>query len=94
MANTLIPAEERNLSPDEVVHLDARRRRGQAYLVIGFQTFIVGMIVTLWAGQDATYSPGWAHPMLYWDILLFTVSLFCFLRGTRLRRGLNEFFSY
>lgn len=47
MANTLIPAEERNLHPDEVVKLDARRRRGQAYLVIGFQTFIVGMIVTL-----------------------------------------------
>ncbi len=94
MANMLIPAEERNLTPSEVEHLDARRRRGQAYLVIGFQTLIVGTIVTLWAGQDATYSPGWAHPLLYWDILLFTVSATCFVRGLRLRRGLNEFFSY
>jgi hypothetical protein len=94
MANMLIPAEERNLTPDEVEHLDARRRRGQAYLVIGFQTFIIGTLVTLWAGQDATYSPGWAHPMLYWDILLFSVSMFCFVRGLALRRGLNEFFSY
>jgi hypothetical protein len=94
MANMLIPVEERNLTPEEVDALDRRRRRGQAYLVMGFQTFIIGMIVTLWAGQDATYSPGWAHPLLYWDIVLFLASAFCFLRGIALKRGSNEFFSY
>jgi hypothetical protein len=94
MANMLIPVEERSLTPDQVVALDRRRRRGQAFLVIGFQTLIIGTIVTLWAGQDATYSPGWAHPMLYWDILLFVVSLSCLATGVRLKRGSNEFFSY
>jgi hypothetical protein len=94
MANMLIPVEERGLSPAEVEALDRRRRRGQAYLVMGFQTFIVGTIVTLWAGQDATYSPGWAHPMLYWCLLLYTVSATCLVRGIALKRGSNEFFSY
>jgi len=94
MANMLIPVEERSLSPAEVAALDARRRRGQAYLVVGFQTFIIATVVTLWAGPDATYSPGWAHPMLYWDLLLFTVSLTCFVRGIAAKRGSNEFFSY
>jgi hypothetical protein len=50
--------------------------------------------VTLWAGQDATYSPGWAHPMLYWCLLLYTVSATCLVRGIALKRGSNEFFSY
>jgi hypothetical protein len=94
MANLLIPIEERNLSPDEVAHLDARRRRGHAYLVIGFQTLIVATILTLWSGQDATYSPTWHHPVLYWNLLVGATSLFCFVRGLALRRGSNEFFSY
>jgi hypothetical protein len=94
MANMLIPIEERELTPAQVDVLDRRRRRGQAFLVIGFQTLIVATIVTMWAGQDATYSPGWAHPMLYWDILLFSASLFSIATGIRLRRGINEFFSY
>lgn len=94
MAIPLIPFEERNLTPDEVEALDARRRRGQALLVIGFQTMIIALIVTLWSGQDATYSPGWRHPMLYWDLLLAVVSLSCLFRGVQLRRGSNEFFSY
>lgn len=94
MANMLIPVEERHLTPEQVDHLDRRRRRGQALLVIGFQTLIIGTIVTLWAGQDLTYSPGWAHPMAYWDGFLFLVSLICFAVGIQQRRGSNEFFSY
>ena len=31
MANTLIPVEERMLTPDEVEMLDKRRRRGQLF---------------------------------------------------------------
>jgi hypothetical protein len=94
MANTILPAEERALTPAEVDALDRRRRRGQLLLVMGWQFVIIGLLVTLWAGQDATYSPGWARPMLDWDILLFVCALVCFVWGVRLRRGLNEFFSY
>jgi hypothetical protein len=94
MANTVLPAEERDLSPAQVDHLDRRRRRGQLLLVMGSQFLLIAILVTLWAGQDATYSPGWAHPMLYWDILLFVLAGVCYVSGIRLRRGLNEFFSY
>jgi hypothetical protein len=94
MANMLIPVEERHLTPEQVDQIDRRRRRGQLLLVIGFQTFIIGTILTLWSGQDLTYSPGWIHPVAYWNGFLYLVSLFCFVIGLRLRRGLNEFFSY
>jgi hypothetical protein len=94
MANHLIPAEERNLTPEEVEALDRRRRRGQMFLVLCFQCLIVGTLVTLWAGQDAAYSPGFAHPMLYWDAILFTLAAIFGVTGIRLRRGSNEFLSY
>ena len=93
MANMLIPAEERYLSPEEVEVIDRRRRRGQLLLVLGFQFGIVATLVTLWAGQDLQYSPG-IHPVFYWDVFLFLLSLVCLLRGIQLRRGSNEFFSY
>ena len=67
MANTLLPPDERNLTPEEVEVLDRRRRRGQLYLVIACQCLIVAVLVSLWSGQDLTYSPGWARPMAYWD---------------------------
>jgi hypothetical protein len=94
MANTLIPIEERNLNPQEVEALDRRRRRGQLFLVICFQCIIVGTLLTLWAGQDLTYSPGWVRPMFYWDAILFTLALIFGVAGVRLRRGSNEFISY
>jgi hypothetical protein len=94
MANTLIPIEERSLTPEEVEALDRRRRRGQLFLVLCFQSIIVGTLVTLWAGQDLSYSPGWAHPMVYWDALLFTLAIVFGVTGVHLRRGSNEFLSY
>ena len=94
MANTLLPVEERTLTPDEVELLDKRRRRGQLFLVICFQCLIVGTLVTIWAGQDATYSPGWARPMVYWDAIMFVLAAFFGLAGLRLRRGSTEFLSY
>lgn len=94
MANTLLLPEERTLTPEQVALIDRRRRRGQLLIVMGFQFAIVATLVTLWAGQDATYSPGWARPMVYWDAILWTASLVSFVVGLRLRRGLNEFFSY
>ena len=94
MPNLMLPPEERMLSPEEVAALDRRRRRGQLLIVLGFQFGIVATLVTLWSGQDLQYSPGWAHPMVYWDCLTGFMSLLCFAVGLRLRRGLNEFFSY
>jgi len=94
MANTLIPAAERTLTPQQVEALDRRRRRGQLMLVLCFQCLIIGTLVTLWAGQDLTYSPGWAHPMAYWDALLFMLAIIFGLAGIRLRRGSTEFLSY
>jgi hypothetical protein len=94
MANTLIPIEERNLTPEEVEALDRRRRRGQLFLVICVQCLVVGTLVTLWAGQDLTYSPGWARPMFYWDSVLFVLAAIFLVAGIRLRRGSQEFLSY
>jgi hypothetical protein len=94
MANMLIPVEERNLTPDEVTRLDRRRRRGHLLLNLGWQTLIVSVLLTLWSGQDLTYSPGWNHWIFYWNCVTAFTSLVCFATGLRLRRGLNEFFSY
>jgi len=41
-----------------------------------------------------TYSPGWHHPMAYWDAIVFTLSAIFLIRGVALRRGSNEFISY
>jgi hypothetical protein len=94
MANTLIPIEERNLSPVEVEALDRRRRRGQLYLVICFQCLIVSCLLTLWSGQDLTYSPGWMHPVAYWNATTFALAAIFGIAGVRLRRGSTEFLSY
>jgi hypothetical protein len=94
MANTLLPIEERTLTPDQVEHLDRRRRRGQLFLVLCYQCLIVGTLVTLWAGQDWTLSPGWSHPMVYWDTVMFVAALIFGVAGVRLKRGSNEFISY
>lgn len=92
--NTLLPPEERTLTPPEVEALDRRRRRGHVLLNLGFQFGIVAILLTLWTGQDIQYSPGWAHPMLYWNLLTGISSLVLIVSGIRLRRGMNEFFSY
>ena len=94
MANILIPVYERELTPDQVEALDRRRRRGQLFLVICFQCLIVSTLLTLWTGQDLTYSPGWIHPVAYWNGTTFALALFFGIAGIRLRRGSNEFISY
>ena len=70
MANTLIPVEERNLTPNEVELLDKRRSRGFMLMVISGQFAIIAIVLLLWMVQDLTYAPGWAHPICL---------LFCFL---------------
>jgi hypothetical protein len=94
MANMILPYDERNLTPDEVESLDRRRRRGQLFLVLGFQSLIVATLLTIWAGQDLTYSPGWHHPIAYWDAITFISAFTFLLNGIRLKRGSNEFLSY
>jgi hypothetical protein len=66
MANSLLPPEERNLTPDQVEALDKRRDLGHTFLVIAGQFAVIATILLLWVGQDLTYSPGWAHPMAYY----------------------------
>jgi hypothetical protein len=94
MANTLLPIEERTLTPDQVERLDRRRRRGQLFLVLCLQCLVVASLVTLWSGQDFTLSPGWTHPMVYWDATMFVAALVFAIAGVRLKRGSNEFLSY
>ncbi len=94
MANMLLPIYERTLTPDEVEALDRRRRRGQLFLVICVQCLIVSGLLTLWSGQDMTYSPGLIHPVAYWNATTFILSLVFGVAGLRLRRGSNEFISY
>ncbi len=94
MANTLIPIEERNLTPDQVERLDRRRRQGQLMLVICLQFLVISTLLTLWTGQDLTYSPGWAHPIAYLNTLTFAISAITGLLGVVMKRGSNEFISY
>jgi di/tricarboxylate transporter len=94
LANTLIPIEERTQTPQQVEALDRRRRRGQLFLVLCFQCLIVATLVTLWSGQDLTYSPGWVRPIFYWNAALFLLAIVFGVAGVRLRRGSHEFLSY
>ena len=94
MANTLLPVEERLLTPEDVERLDRRRRRGQLFLVISVQCLVVATLLSLWTGQDLTYSPGWQRPVFYWNALAVLLAIFFGLNGLRLRRGTNEFLSY
>ncbi len=94
MANTLLPFDERNLTPHEVEALDRRRRRGQLYLVLCFQCLLVAVLMLLWSGQDLTYSPGWHRPMFYWNAITAGAAVVFGLAGLRARRGWNEFMSY
>ena len=94
MPNMMIPVEERNLTPEQVEALDRRRRRGQVCLTLCFMFILVGTLVLCWSGQDATYSPGWARPMLYWNAILYILAVVFGIAGVSLRRGTHEFLSY
>ena len=87
MANTLIPVNERNLNPDQVQALDKRREWGLTLQVIAGQFAVISCLLSLWIGQDLTYSPGWAHPMAYYFAVAITIVLVCGTTGTVLRRG-------
>jgi hypothetical protein len=89
--NMILPAEERNLTPDQVALLDKRRFRGLMLEVMGGQLGIMAILLTVWAGQDFTYDPGWIHPMGYYMILTGFLSLVLIGSGMAMRRGTPEF---
>jgi hypothetical protein len=91
MANLLIPAEERNLTPDQVELLDKRRTWGLTLQVIAGLFAVIGTVLWLWVGQDLTYSPGWIHPMFYYDAFAWTAAIVLAATGTAFRRGAPEF---
>ncbi len=91
MSNMQPYQAERNLNPDQVAALDKRRQKGVLLQVMGAQFGFVAILLTVWAGQDFTYSPGWTHPMGYYMIFAGTMSLICWFSGSALRRGFPEF---
>jgi hypothetical protein len=91
MANTLIPVEERNLTPRQVELLDKRRNRGFLLMVVSGQFGIIATILLLWIVQDLTYAPGWAHPVFYYFVFSLMVSGLAGLTGAYMRRGAPEF---
>lgn len=91
MANLNIPAEERNLTPEQVEKLDNRRRWGLTCQVLGGQFAIFAVLLTLWSGQDLTYSPGWVRPMFYYNVATAILAVVFFGYGTRLKRGNLDF---
>ena len=94
MANTLIPIEERSLTPEAVERLEHRYRLGQLMLVICFQTLIISFLLLLWSGQDATLTFGWLKPMVIWNAITFAIALVTGILGISYTRGRNEFFSF
>jgi nitrate reductase gamma subunit len=87
MANSLLPLEEQNLTPDQVEALDKRRELGHTFLVIAGQFSVIATVLLLWVGQDLTYSPGWAHPMAYYFGLALCLIVGFGLTGLILRKG-------
>ena len=87
MPNSLLPPEERNLTPDQVEALDKRRDLGHTFVVIAGQFAVIAIVLSLWVGQDLQYSPGWAHPMAYYFFLSLLLILVFGVVGLMLRRG-------
>ena len=87
MAKSLLPPEERNLTPDQVEALDKRRDLGHTFLVLAGQFSVIAVVLLLWVGQDLTYSPGWAHPMAYYFAIALCLIAGFGLTGLILRRG-------
>jgi hypothetical protein len=88
MANSLLPPEERNLTPEQVEALDKRRELGHTFMVIAGQFSVMATVLLLWVGQDLKYSPGWLKPMAFYFFLLLLLTGGFGLTGLVLRRGM------
>jgi hypothetical protein len=91
MANLTIPAEERGLTPEQVETIDKRRQWGLTFQVISGQLAFFAVLLTLWTGQDLTYSPRGVHPMFYYNVLTGVLAVIFGIYGTYLKRGSQEF---
>lgn len=91
MPNQSIPPEERNLTPAQVAALEKRRQWGLAFQVIAGQFAFFAVLLLLWSGQDLTYSPGWVHPMFYYNLLAGILAVAFGIYGSYLRRGRYEY---
>ena len=87
MPNSLLPPEERHLTPDQVEALDKRRELGHTFLVIAGQFAVIATILLLWVGQDLAYSPGWAHPKAYYFFIAVAIIVVMGIAGMVLRKG-------
>ena len=87
MANMLLPANERNLTPAQVEKLDKQREWGLTLQVIAGQFSVICTLLLLWVGQDLTYSPGWAHPIAYYFAIAITIIVVFGITGMVLRKG-------
>jgi hypothetical protein len=77
----------RALTPDQVEALDKRRELGHTFLVIAAQFAVIGTILLLWVCQDLLYSPGLTHPIVYYFVLVLTLTAVFGGVGLALRKG-------
>ncbi len=91
MANLSIPAEERNLTPEQVDALELRRRKGALLLTIAGQFTVISVLLTLWAGNDLIWSPGWVKPIDIYLLIALTIVVVAGTSGAVMRRGSPEF---
>ncbi len=91
MSHHLLPPNERNLTPAQVVSLDRRRDFGHTLLVMAGQFAAVTIVLLLWVGQDLSYSPERAHPIYYYFLFAVVLSLILGASGLYLRRGTPRF---
>lgn len=87
MANTQLPTDERNLTPDHVGALDLRRDLGHTFLIIAGQFALITIMLLLWGRQDLSYSPGWAHPIAYYFYIALGMIAVLGAAGFVMRRG-------
>ena len=91
MSEHALQRDPARLSPAQVEAIDKRRQWGLNFLVISGQFGFFAVLLTLWSGQDLTYSPAMVHPMFFYDVLCVLLAAGFGLYGSYLRRGTPEF---
>ena len=96
MTNTLIPVEERTLTPDQVEQPRSPPppRSASSSPSPGSASSSPCLVLHLGRAGCHLLPRLGLTPMLFWDALTFGLALIFGLVGYRLRRGATEFFSY
>jgi hypothetical protein len=87
MANILIPVHEQTATPDQIEATEKRRQWGLTFQVIAGQFAFFAVLLTLWSGQDLTYSPHMMHPMFYYNVIAGAAAVILGMYGSYLKRG-------